>query len=80
MLTYEDVKKSEAIKTYITHADQSLAVLGFTEHSFAHVIHVVENAPGHNSTGLRVLCPVNQIADVMKITGNFRQFNSTLII
>ena len=44
MLTYEDVKKSEAIKTYITHADQSLAVLGFTEHSFAHVVHVAEIA------------------------------------
>lgn len=44
MLTYEDVKKSEAIKTYITHADQSLAVLGFTEHSFAHVVHVAEMA------------------------------------
>ena len=44
MLTYEDVKKSEAIKTYITHADQSLAVLGYTEHSFAHVVHVAEMA------------------------------------
>lgn len=44
MLTYEDVKKSEAIKTFITHADQSLAVLGYTEHSFAHVVHVAEMA------------------------------------
>lgn len=44
MLTYEDVKNSAAIKTYITHADQSLAVLGFTEHSFAHVVHVAEMA------------------------------------
>ena len=44
MLTYEQVKKSEAIKTYIIRADESLAALGFTEHSFAHVVHVAEMA------------------------------------
>ena len=44
MLTYEQVKKSEAIKIYITRADESLAALGFTEHSFSHVIHVAETA------------------------------------
>jgi len=44
MLTYEKVTKSEAIKTYIIRADESLAVLGFTEHSFAHVMHVAEMA------------------------------------
>ncbi len=44
MITYEMVTKSEAIKTYITRADESLAALGFTEHSFAHVMHVAEMA------------------------------------
>ncbi|MBR2423322.1 MAG: HD domain-containing protein [Oscillospiraceae bacterium] len=44
MLTYEEITKSEAIKTYITRADESLAALGFTEHSFSHVIHVAETA------------------------------------
>ena len=44
MLTYEEIKKSAAIKTYITRADESLAALGFTEHSFSHVIHVAETA------------------------------------
>ncbi len=44
MLTYEEVTKSDAIKTYIIRADESLAVLGFTEHSFAHVMHVAEMA------------------------------------
>ena len=44
MLTYEDVKKSEAIKTYIVRADESLVALGYTEHSFAHVVHVAETA------------------------------------
>ena len=44
MLTYEEIKQSEAIKTYITRADESLGALGFTEHSFSHVIHVAETA------------------------------------
>lgn len=44
MLTYEAVTKSEAIKTYIIRADESLAALGFTEHSFAHVMHVAQMA------------------------------------
>ena len=44
MLTYDDVTKSEAIRTYIIRADESLVALGFTEHSFAHVVHVANTA------------------------------------
>lgn len=44
MLTYEQVTKSEAIRTYIIRADESLIALGFTEHSFAHVVHVAQTA------------------------------------
>ena len=44
MLTYEKITKSEAIKTYITRADESLGALGFTEHSFSHVLHVARTA------------------------------------
>ncbi len=40
MLTYEEIKQNEDIKTYITKADESLRALGFTEHSFAHVTKV----------------------------------------
>ena len=36
-ITFEDVKNSAEIRTYITQADASLIALGFTEHSFAHV-------------------------------------------
>ena len=42
MLTFEELKKNEAVKAYITGADKSLAALGFTEHSFAHVGKVAE--------------------------------------
>ncbi len=44
MLTFEEVKNNEAIRTYIQRADESLIALGFTEHSFAHVTVVAENA------------------------------------
>lgn len=43
-MTYNDIKKNEAIHNYIKAADSSLAALGFTEHSFAHVTVVAEKA------------------------------------
>ena len=36
-MTYNEIRRDSAICTYITQADASLAALGFTEHSFAHV-------------------------------------------
>ena len=44
MLTFEEITKNEAIKTYITRADESLLALGYTEHSFSHVLHVARTA------------------------------------
>ena len=44
MLPFEDVKNNAAIRTYVQRADESLTALGFTEHSFAHVTMVAENA------------------------------------
>ena len=43
-MTYEMIMKDESIKTYIRQADASLAALGFTEHSFAHVGRVADMA------------------------------------
>lgn len=44
MLTYEDIRKNEAINTYIRQADKALIALGFTEHSFPHVTKVASTA------------------------------------
>ena len=44
MVTFEEIKNNEAINTYIRKADQTLSELGFTEHNFAHVGIVAENA------------------------------------
>ena len=37
MITCDEIRNNEAIKTYIKKADESLSALGYTEHSFAHV-------------------------------------------
>ena len=44
MITYNDIKHNENIRTYIKKADEALGVLGYTEHSFAHVAKVAETA------------------------------------
>ena len=44
MITFEEIKNNERIKTYIKKADESLIALGYTEHSFAHVTKVSEMA------------------------------------
>ena len=43
-MTYQEIKNNQAINTYIQQADASLAALGYTEHSFAHVGLVAEKA------------------------------------
>ena len=44
MITYEDIRKNDAVKAYIAAADESLKALGFTEHSTAHVSKVAYDA------------------------------------
>ncbi len=43
-ISFEDIKNSEEIKTYIRHADATLLSLGYTEHSFAHVMRCADLA------------------------------------
>ena len=44
MITFKDIKNDEAIKTYIKKTDEALDKLGYTEHSFSHVLKVADNA------------------------------------
>ena len=44
MITFETIRNNQDIKTYISRADESLKALGYTEHSFAHVGKVADNA------------------------------------
>lgn len=43
-MTYEQIRNDENIRIYIQQADASLAALGYTEHSFAHVGRVADIA------------------------------------
>ena len=44
MVTYKEVRENEDIKTYIRMADETLANMRFTEHSFAHVVRCADVA------------------------------------
>ncbi|NLO14802.1 MAG: HD domain-containing protein [Clostridiales bacterium] len=43
-LTFDMVKKDERVRTFIEKADASLLALGYTEHSFTHVMRTAECA------------------------------------
>ena len=64
-MTYEQIKVNDAVRTYIMQADASLAALGYTEHSFAHVGRVAE------MTGyiLTTLGKNDRIAELGRIAG-----------
>lgn len=44
MITYESIRSTPDIQTYIEHADRSLRALGYTEHSMPHVSRVASLA------------------------------------
>lgn len=46
MIRFQDIKNNETIRLYIERADESLAALGYTEHSFVHVT-IVSGLAGH---------------------------------
>ena len=43
-ITFEEIRKNLDIKTYIKKADEALSALGYTEHSFPHVLKVSATA------------------------------------
>ena len=44
LVTYENIRNDESIKTYINEADKVLLALGYTEHSFPHVVKTAKMA------------------------------------
>ncbi len=74
MITLEALRENPAVNTYITAADRSLAALGYTEHSFAHVLHVAETAayllqtlgyPAHQVQLVRVAAYLHDIGNLV---------------
>ncbi|MBQ8552042.1 MAG: HD domain-containing protein [Clostridia bacterium] len=65
MITIEQIKQNEAIRTYIEKEDEALIALGYTEHSFAHVGKVSETA----GRILRALGYTEHEAELAEIAG-----------
>ncbi|MBR5140634.1 MAG: HD domain-containing protein [Clostridia bacterium] len=65
MVTFEQIKNDESVRAYISAADESLIALGYTEHSFAHVVKVAECA----GDILKVLGYDDRTVELAKIAG-----------
>ena len=64
-MTFEEIKSNHDINVYITKADEALCALGYTEHSFAHVTKVAEDA----SRILETLGYDSHTVELAKISG-----------
>lgn len=73
-ITYEQVIKDEAVKTYIQKADETLIALGYTEHSFAHVTKVAQLA----SEILLTLGYSEKEAELAKIAGYLHDIGNVI--
>ncbi len=74
MITYEDIKNNEVIKTYIKAADDSLNALGYTEHAFAHVTYVAEKA----GSILETLGYPERMIELTKIAGYMHDIGNVI--
>ena len=74
MITYEEIRNSEVIKTYINAADDSLSALGYTEHSFAHVTYVAEKA----GSILETLGYPERMIELTKIAGYMHDIGNVI--
>jgi metal-dependent HD superfamily phosphatase/phosphodiesterase len=74
MITYEEIKNNEVIKTYINAADDALNALGYTEHSFAHVTYVAEKA----GSILETLGYPERMVELTKIAGYMHDIGNVI--
>lgn len=74
MITYNDIRNNETINTYIRAADESLTALGFTEHSFAHVVYVAEKA----GSILETLGYPERTVELVKIAGYMHDIGNVI--
>lgn len=73
-ITFEDIRNNEAVKTYIQKADESLIALGYTEHSFPHVMKVAKTA----SDILLTLCYSEREAELARIAGYLHDIGNVI--
>lgn len=73
-ITFKYIKDNEEIKTYIEQADNTLKALGYTEHSFAHIGIVSENA----SYILKELGYDDRTVELSKIAGYMHDIGNVI--
>lgn len=73
-ITFQDICKDESVNTYIRKADESLTALGYTEHSFPHVIKVANVA----SDILLTLGYSEREAELAKIAGYLHDIGNVI--
>lgn len=64
-ITFEEVRDNDSIKCYIRQADKALAAMGYTEHSFAHVVKTADTA----EKILKTLGYPERVAELARIAG-----------
>lgn len=74
MITYEDILRSQEIRTYINKADASLLAMGYTEHSFAHVKKCAEVA----SEILKIMGYGDREAELASIAGYMHDIGNVI--
>ena len=86
MVTYESIRKNEAIKEYISAADASLSALGYTEHSFAHAGKVAEcaayilTATGHDEHTVELAKIAAYLHDIGNLVNRVEHSQSGAVI
>lgn len=72
MITFEDIRRNQDIKTFIERGDEVLSTIGYTEHSFAHALRTADIA-GRILERLNYpsrTCELARIAGYMHDVGN----------
>ena len=86
MITYNDIKNNEEIKSYIVKADESLKALGYTEHAFAHVGLVAQRASeilsslGYSEREVEIVKIASHLHDIGNIVNRKEHSQSGAII
>ena len=86
IVTYESILQNEAVNTYIRKADEMLAALNFTEHSFAHVGLVARmgryllETLGYPERELRLVQIAAYLHDIGNLVNRFEHCQSSAIM
>jgi len=86
MIAYEQIKNNENIRTYIAKADQALATMGYTDHSFGHVTKVAEMAGyiletlGHDSHEVELVKIAGYLHDIGNLVNRVEHSQSGAVM